>query len=168
MFIAVVIQRVPFAFSGFTFDVQWSFLLLFSLVFVILFSLLFRYRKSVQKIYIDYPILCSILPTRSKKRYWLRVVLLVLSWSLIVIAFMRPRIILEKREQEIKQEATQETQSLIEGETGFFKPDIDEYIFVLDVSRSITTNDSNDSSSRLDRAKDVVRTLLETIGGVNV
>ncbi len=130
---------------------QALFLFMFVWLFGALYWLLFRYKKSVSERYFGSAWTPKGLYRPNTLSFVVRVVCLVASWALVCIALIAPL-------EQYKRVNPLEIQA----------QDVDEVVFVLDVSRSMQAKDTSTKESRLDRAKEIISQIVQSLSGVNV
>lgn len=135
------------------------YLLLLAILLVLLYSQLARYKKRRSAEYVSSKNLPGTVYRRSWLAYYARVVCIVTSWILIVMALMRPA-------ETPESAASRAMNTLSTGEAA--QINIDEIVIVLDVSSSMAVKDSSNGSSRLARSKEIIKSLLDNLGGIQV
>lgn len=128
-------------------------LLTFSLVILFLYWRLHVYKRRKSREYIHSKNLPRLLFERSFFSYVVRTVCLVSSWIFLVLSFSVP--------VEISSEPPK-TQNVDSA-----SKNVDEIAFVLDLSSSMLAQDSSIGISRLDRAKEIIQSVVENLGGIN-
>lgn len=126
-------------------------LLLGVIVFSILYVRLAKYKKRVWDEYY----LSENIPKGFLETHWFaffsRVLCLIVSWTLLSIAFMGPT----SKVQDHMQIASR-------------AENVDEIVFILDASASMKAQDTSIGESRFDRAKEMITAIVEKLAGINV
>jgi hypothetical protein len=130
----------------------WSFLFaLLPLIFLLYFSLE-RYRAKVaKKLNARNPESANCV-RRSRRFFWLRVFFLLQVVTFLILALMQPVEPLEKIADSEKKEGVH----------------LDEVVCLLDTSASMLVQDASFHKSRLERAKEIINHLAESISGAHL
>lgn len=119
-------------------------------LFVLLYYALQKRRQKVVAQYMDLP---QMMPERQRRFFWPKALFLIIAYFFGVIALMQP---------EVRAPLSP-----------FSKEEVNEVAFVLDVSQSMGVQDvevdkSSPKVARLDRAKEMMSQIIQSIGGVNI
>ncbi|MCE5294119.1 MAG: VWA domain-containing protein [Chlamydiales bacterium] len=128
-------------------------------VIAILYYRLSLYKKRVASSYVIDENMPQTVPKRSYFSFFVRTVCLVAAWVLLTICLIK---VSDKTKQII---GSPKPTQIVAGRENL--PKIDEIAFVLDVSASMNATDTSDGSSRLEKAKEIIGTLIEDLGGIN-
>lgn len=131
------------------------FLLLFAGIIVLLYLNLARYKKEKARAFLTLKNLRANFLKRSWLAYYVTLVCLIAGWIMLVMTLIYPA--------ESPERASKSLQT-----SGAKRPNIDEVAFILDVSSSMGAKDSSINASRLARAKEIIESIMENLGGLQV
>jgi hypothetical protein len=135
-----------------------GYLLLFAVFIAIQYYRLGIYKKRTTALYTTQQNIYSSVPQRSYFSFFVRTIFLVVAWVLLAICLTK----LDSLPVTNSASAPQNThQTLSE------LPKIDEMAFVLDLSASMNAKDTSNAESRLAKAKEIISSLIEDLGGIN-
>ncbi len=137
-----------------------GYLLIFAFVIALQYYRLAMYKKSKTQEYVLEKNFPRSVPQRSYFSFLIRSLCLVAAWVLLTIAVAR---LYEK--PDAVQKGPQLQSKMLQGKE--FLPKIDEVAFVLDVSSSMNAKDSSGGIARLIKAKEIISTMMEDLGGIN-
>lgn len=135
------------------------YLLFVALLLVLLYELLAKYKKKRLQSYVNPTNLPQAVHRRNWLAFYVRVVCIVSSWIMLVMALLHPTSGPEA--EEMRMAKSQEGGAA-------FRPDVDEIAFVLDVSASMGVKDTSVWSGRLARSKEIIESLLDNLGGIQI
>lgn len=127
----------------------------FACIMACLFYLLARYK---QKRFATYMLLQNVpqsIAERSYVTFGVRCICLISAWILLALCYYTP---LEQKAPTPLPSPGPQAQL----------PKVDEIAFVLDVSASMGAKDTSVGTSRMGRAKEMIETMIEDLGGINI
>ncbi len=131
----------------------YGYFLLFGLVLLVLYYKLLCHKQKVQESYVKEGNLPPFIAERSNFAFFVKAICIFCAWIFLTIALTK----LSTAKSSIEKE---------EVESSTF-PKVDEVAFILDVSSSMGATDTQDGISRLARAKELIETMVESLGGIN-
>ncbi len=136
-------------------------ILLLAIVIAFLYYSLALYKKGKMQEYVSEKNLPLHIPKRSYFAFFVRSVSLVCAWVILAICLTRPS-------DNSPQEVSQAFQHSENGSGAGFLPKVDDVAFVLDVSSSMKAKDGSQGGERIARAKEIIESMVEELGGINV
>ncbi len=132
-------------------------LLLVACIIAYLYFCLARYKKRTTEQYLREANMPSSMPKRSYFAFFIKSICIVAAWVMLAICIMQPGV--EQKTGWVHPEQFSGPEHL---------PKVDEVAFILDVSASMRAKDASDGGSRIARAKEIIESLVESLGGINV
>ncbi|MDB6081939.1 MAG: putative rane protein [Chlamydiia bacterium] len=128
----------------------WGFLSVLSFVILLLYWLLWDFSKRKAARLASSENLKIILRGRSSQLFWLKALSLAFSFALAIMALMQP-----------------EWHEVVVGKAALYDS-VDEVVFLLDDSASMSARDTSEKNSRFLRAQEIINGVCERLGGVSV
>lgn len=129
-------------------------LLLCACLLAFLYYRLACYKKQITSLNISQHNIFQGMPQRSYFSFFVRCVCLIAAWFSLTMCLAK-----------LDEEPQAKFKALPELATQL--PKIDEVAFVLDLSASMGANDTSDGASRLDKAKEIISSMIENLGGIH-
>lgn len=137
-----------------------SYLLVFAFILPILYYRLSCYKKQKALLFVSQGNIPYDIPQRSYFSFFVRCVCLLAAWVTLTICFAKCN---QLNEQSLDPQNAFKTPQQLGAEL----PKIDEVAFILDLSASMGAKDASGDAERLVRAKEIISSLIEDLGGIN-
>ena len=135
---------------------QWGVLVFLVVAIFLLYWNLANFRKAVANKFGSNENIQKLSSLRSRRFFWFRVLCLAQASLFAIFALMQPV-------ELIDQEAPKE-----EVTTAKERENVDELVFIIDVSASMTAQDAKEYDTRLERAKEITEAVVEHLGGISI
>lgn len=136
-----------------------GYLLIIACLLAVQYYRLARYKKQKTALYISQQNSNWRIPQRSYFSFFVRSVCIISAWVLLTICLTK----LQETSSSLQKAPIAQAQKALAGEL----PKIDEIAFVLDLSASMGAKDTSDGEARLTKAKEIISSLIEDLGGIN-
>ncbi len=137
-------------------NVSHGYLLFFGGLMLFFYFRLAAYKRERSAKYVLQDFIPKWVPRRSYLAFFVRATLFVAAWLLLSVAYTK---LIDK--------ARPNVEVALGAEAASQYPKVDSVVFVLDVSASMGAQDTSDGASRLQKAKDVIKAIVENLGGIN-
>lgn len=131
---------------------DFGILLFFAIALPMLYWRLAVYKKNRIVKYLSVEKIAKSIPRRSWHVFITRSLCLIMAWCLLYLSLIGST-------SESDMEASRQITSKIQ---------LDEVAFFLDVSNSMNVTDTSTGVSRLNRAKEIMESIIENLGGINI
>lgn len=135
---------------------KWGILLFLVVVIFMLYLNLTNFRKKVASQFGSQDTIQKNSYLRSRRFFWFRMLCLIQASLFAIFALMQP---VELLEQEAPLEEVIASKERVT---------VDELVFLIDVSASMTAQDASEYDARLDRAKEIAESIVEHLGGISI
>jgi hypothetical protein len=135
---------------------QWGALVFLVVAIFLLYWNLENFRKACANRFGTLENIQKVSFLRSRRFFWFRVLCLATASLFAIFALMQP---VELIEQEVAQEEVAIAKE---------KENVDELVFIIDVSASMTAQDASEYDTRLERAKEITAAVVEHLGGIHI